>query len=113
MYDKLMNGKQYFPNNWQEYKDAPDDLFQPHTFDEVMSWKVAGWELPGSVSCIMRITDNKTGKVKEIVYQRDHAAEEKMRRLMRTPDIEVTVCNHDSIHHIIMKSTDELEDDDD
>jgi len=55
----------------------------------------------------------KTGKVKEIVYQRDHAAEEKMRRLMRTPDIEVTVCNHDSIHHIIMKSTDELEDEDD
>jgi len=112
MYDKLMNGKKYFPNNWQEYKDAPDELFQPHTFDELMSWKVAGWELPGSVSCIMRITDNKTGKVKEIVYQRDHAAEEKMRRLMRTPDIEVTVCNHDSIHHIIMKSTDELDEDD-
>ena len=58
-----MSGKPYFPNNWQEYKDAPDEMFQPHTFDEIMNWKVAGWELPSSVSCIIRVHNNKTGKV--------------------------------------------------
>ena len=96
-----MSGKSYFPNNWQEYKDAPDDLFQPHSFEEVMDWKVAGWELPGSVSCIIRV-HGANGKIKEHVYQREHAAQEKVRKLMKTPHIEFTVCNHDSINHIIM-----------
>ena len=48
-----MSGK-YYPNNWEHYKDAPDEMFEPHTFEEVMSWKVAGWELPSSVCCIIR-----------------------------------------------------------
>ena len=34
-----MSGK-YYPNNWQEYKDAPDEMFERHTFEEIMSWKV-------------------------------------------------------------------------
>ena len=105
-----MSGKPYFPNNWQEYKDAPDEMFQPHTYDEIMNWKVAGWELPSSVSCIIRVHNNKTGKVKEHVYQREHAAKEKVRQLMRTPDIEFTVCNHESIHHLIMETPDNDDD---
>ena len=44
-----MSGKPYYPNNWEAYKEAPDEMFEPHTFEEVMSWKVAGWELPSSV----------------------------------------------------------------
>jgi hypothetical protein len=54
-----MSGKRkpYFDNNWQEYKDAPDDMFHTHTFEEVMSWKVGGWELPSSVCCVIRATD--------------------------------------------------------
>ena len=96
-----MSGKQYYPNNWQEYKDAPDEMFEQHTFDEIMSWKVACWELPSSVSCIIRVHDSN-GKIKEHVYQREHAAQEKVRKLMKTPHIEFTVCNHESIHHLIM-----------
>ena len=42
-----------FPNNWKAYKDAPDDMFEPHTFEEVMDWKVAGWELPSSGNCLI------------------------------------------------------------
>ena len=107
-----MSGKrEYFPNNWQEFKDAPDEVFQQHSFEEVMDWKVAGWELPGSVACIIRV-HNADGKVKEHVYQREHAAQEKVRKLMKTPHIEFTVCNHDSINHIIMGPfEDELNDD--
>ena len=32
-----MSGKAYYPNNWEHYKDAPDEMFEPHTFEEVMS----------------------------------------------------------------------------
>jgi hypothetical protein len=63
--------KPYLPNNWDEYKNADDDAFIPHTFDEIMSWKVAGWELPASVVCIIRKTDIETKKTVE--YVRTHA----------------------------------------
>ena len=42
--------KKYFPNNWSEYKNAPDEMFLDHTFQELLDWKVLGWELPSSVS---------------------------------------------------------------
>ena len=58
-----MAKKEYMPNNWQEYKDAPDDAFIPHTFEEIMSWKVSGWELPSSVWCVIRVTYVETKKV--------------------------------------------------
>lgn len=92
--------KDYFPNNWQEYKDADDDNFIPHTFEEIMSWKVAGWELPSSVCCIIRVTDLETSKVKEHVYQKRSAAQTKVNQLINTPNIEFTVVDHEAIHHL-------------
>ena len=94
-----MSGK-YYPNNWQEYKDAEDDLFIPHTFEELMSWKVANWELPASVVCVIRVTNRDILKVTEHVYQRRSAAEKKVQQLINTPNIEFTVCDHESIHHL-------------
>lgn len=102
-----MSGKQYYPNNWESYYEAPDDMFERHTFEEVMTWKVANWELPSSVCCIIRVSDCKTGKVNEHVYQRRSAAETKVAQLMRTPDIEFTVCDHERIHHLTMKDSDD------
>ena len=50
-----MSGKRKeFPNNWQKFKDAPDDLFHQHTFDEIMDWRVGAWELPSNISCLIR-----------------------------------------------------------
>ena len=95
-----MPGKDYLPNNWQEYKDAPDDAFIPHTFEEIMSWKVAGWELPSSVCCVIRVTDVNTKKVKEHVYSKRSAAQAKVDQLINMPDIEFTVADHEAIHHI-------------
>ena len=97
-----MSGKRkdYYPNNWQEYKDSPDDFFVPHTFEEVMSWKVGGWELPSSVECIIRVTDLQTHKVTEHTYQRRSAAQNKVNQLIDRGDVEFTVCDHESIHHI-------------
>jgi len=89
-----MSGKPYYPNNWEAYKEAPDEMFEPHTFEEVMSWKVAGWELPSSVFCIIRAETK--GKVKEFVYQKQHAAEAKVKSLM-ADGAELTVCTDEAI----------------
>jgi hypothetical protein len=89
-----------FPNNWQEYKDSDDDLFIPHTFEELMSWKVANWELPGSICCIIRTSDLNTKRVKEYVYQKRSAAQAKVDQLINTPDIEFTVVDHEAIHFL-------------
>jgi len=95
-----MRGKPYYPNNWDEYNEAPDEMFIGHTFEELMSWKVANWELPSSVFCIIRTTNTQTKKVKEYTYQRKDAAQRKVEELMLTPDIEFTVCDHAAIHHL-------------
>ena len=96
-----MNGKKpYFPSNWKMYKDAPDEAFHQHTFEEVMEWKVAGWELPADIACIIRATDLKTQRTKEYVYKRQHAAEQKVLDLMDAKTHEFTVCTHDSIHYV-------------
>ena len=101
-----MSGKSYYPNNWEAYKDAPDDAFIPHTFEELMSWKVAGWELPSSVCCIIR-AENK-GKIKEYVYQKQSAAENKVKSLM-AEGAEFTVCTDEAIHFVSPDSTDVID----
>jgi hypothetical protein len=101
-----MSGKRYFPNNYDMYKDAPDEMFEQHSFEEVMDWKVGGWELPSSVCCIIRVRDTKTYKVQEHVYMRRSAAQTKVSQLMHTPDIEFTVCDHEAIHHLICEKPD-------
>lgn len=94
-----MAGK-YFPNNWQEYYDAPDNMFIPHTFEELMSWKIGQWEIPSSVCCIIRTTDRKSRKVKEFVYQRRADAQRKLNTLMEDPDCDIAICDHEAIHFL-------------
>jgi len=78
-----------------------------------MTWKVAGWELPSSVYCIIREMNIKTGQVKEHTYQRKHAARAKIEELLSTPDTEFVVADNESIHHLFPGDYDELDDDDD
>ena len=101
-----MSGKPDYPNNWEAYKEAPDEMFEPHTFEEVMSWKVAGWELPSSVCCIIRAKTK--GKVKEFVYQKQHAAENKVKSL-KADGVEFTVCTDQVIHFVPPGSTDVID----
>ncbi len=93
--------KPYFPNNWKAYKDAPEECFAteaPLTFEEFMDWKIAGWEIPSSVSCIIRERNLKTDKVKEYVYQKEGAAQRKLKERMASGECEFTVCHADAIH---------------
>ena len=104
--------KPYYPNNWQAYKDAPDEIWKdPPRFDELMDWKVAGWELPSSVNCIIRTMDVNTKKVKEYHYKRPGAARNKVNKLMEEGKHEFTLVDAESIHHLTPRYDDETEED--
>tara|TARA_R100000781_G_scaffold87042_1_gene53564 strand:- start:1437 stop:1742 length:306 start_codon:yes stop_codon:yes gene_type:complete len=91
--------KKYFPNNWKAYKDSDDEMFYDHTFEEFMSWKVAGWELPSSVCCIIRVTDKSTKKIKEYVYDHPKAAMNFVGKLMEQGH-EFTVVDDEAVHQM-------------
>tara|TARA_B100000902_G_C27246569_1_gene882957 strand:+ start:839 stop:1192 length:354 start_codon:yes stop_codon:yes gene_type:complete len=108
-----MSGKRkqkYFPNNWQRYKDAPDSMFMPHTFEEIVEIKLCAWELPSNIACMIRERNIESGKVKEYVYRQRAAAEKKVETLMSKEGIEFTVCTATAIHFV---SPDDISDYDD
>ena len=72
-----------------------------------MDWRVCGYEIPSSVSCIIREQNIKTGKIKEHVYQRSSAAQRKIKQLMETGESEFVVCDEDNVHHLYPKYLDE------
>lgn len=109
--EQMSGKKKYFPNNWQRFKDAPDELFVPHMFVEVMDWKVAAWELPSNVCCMIREENLETKKVKEHVYQKRHAAERKVAQLMKKDGIEFTVCTPEQIHFVSQLDIEDYDDD--
>lgn len=90
--------KRYYPNNWAAYKECPDNFFIPLAFDEFFEWKVAGWELPSSVACIIRERNTITGKVKEYTYSRAGDAKNKCRAIMDIGESEFTVCTPEAVH---------------
>ena len=96
-----MTKRKYFPNNWQRYKDADDSFFSLggnvyHTFEDIMDWKVGGWELPSSVCCIIREQDSKTKKVKEHVYSKPRSAVNFINKLMDEGK-EFTIVDEDQV----------------
>jgi len=93
--------KPYFPNNWDEFKSAPDDMFLPHTFEEFWEWKATKWQLPSSVSCIIRYREKGSTKIKERVYQKAKHAENKVEKLINEGAEEITVCDYNTIHNLV------------
>ena len=111
-----MAKRKYFPNNWHVIKQAPEEIFQQHTYEELMDWRVHNWTLPSSVCCIIRESNVKTGKVKEYVYQKPKAAQAKLDKLFAQEDLEITVCDYESIHQFVpneFEGEDDLDDEDD
>ena len=90
--------KPYYPNNIEAYLEAPSEWFDTIPFDEFMDWKCAGWELPSSVSCIVREHNLKTGKVKEYVYKRHKSAQKKVRQIMDKGESIITFALEDEVH---------------
>ena len=65
----MMKQKPYYPNNWEAISNAPDECFETLPFEQFMDWKIAGWELPSSIDCIIREHNLETGKITEHVYR--------------------------------------------
>ena len=98
-----MKKSKYFPNNWQAFKDQPEQFFVPLDFEDFMDWKINGWEIPSSVACIIREQNIKTGKVTEHVYSRLSNANKRANKIMKEGKSEFLVCTHDDIGHIYPK----------
>ena len=98
-----MAKKKYFPNNWQAFKDQPEQFFLPLDFEDFMDWKINGWEIPSSVACIIREQNIKTGKVTEHVYSRLSNANKRANKIMKEGKSEFLVCTHDDIGHVYPK----------
>jgi len=79
-------------------RQAPSEYFEEIEYEDFMDWKIAGWEIPASVDCIIRERNLVTNKIKEYVYQRSGAAHDKLRERMALGDREFTVCRADAIH---------------
>tara|TARA_R100001082_G_scaffold107631_1_gene81766 strand:- start:92 stop:409 length:318 start_codon:yes stop_codon:yes gene_type:complete len=92
--------KPYYPNNWKALRDAPSHWFDSIPYEDFMDWKIAGWEMPSSVACMIRETNVKTGKVKEYIYSRESAAKKKAVEIMDKGESEFIVCTPGEIHHM-------------
>ena len=92
--------KPYHHNNWRHYKDAPDQFFIPLAYDDFMDWKIAGWEIPSSVACIIREDNRVTGKVTEHVYKRSGDARNKAAAIMQVGESDFTICTRDAIKQV-------------
>ena len=104
----------YYPNNYDWIKAMPAEFFDSISYEEFMDWKIQGWRLPSSVDCIIREENTRTGKVTEYVYERQSAARKKVDTILRKMESAFVIADHDSVHHLYLKSIDEpFEEDED
>ena len=97
----------YFPNNIAEVMSAE---FSPVPVEYVMDEIASGWKIPSSVVCVIRATNNTTGKVTEYSYSRQGAATNRIQKLMQEGH-EITIATDDTIGMISAPPIDEDPDD--
>ncbi|MBI52091.1 MAG: hypothetical protein CL779_02595 [Chloroflexi bacterium] len=87
----------YFPNNWKDWKELPEDHLPCPTFEEFMDWKVGGWELPSSVHCIIRTEHRESGTVAEFIYSKPKNAATKLKNLFEQNEHDITLVDRESV----------------
>ena len=101
--------KKYYPNNWKKYYDSPSHWFEGLEYEEFMSWKMHGWELPSSVDCIIREEDYETGKIKEYVYSKASSAKKRVDKIMASGN-GIVLATKESLHHVFPITEEDYED---
>ena len=92
----MKNKRKYYPNNWKAFASQPDNFFLPLPYDEFFKWKVMGWMLPSSVSCIIR--EEKDGKVYEKIYSQSKSAKKYLDKQMKSgAKSTYTICDDHSV----------------
>ena len=102
--------KPYFPNNYDAIAGCPSEWFDSIPFDELMEWKIGGYEIPSSINCIIREQRLDTGEVTEYVYQTSGRARNKARQIMDEGVSEFIVCTSESVHHLFPQEIPEYDD---
>ena len=90
--------KNYFPNNWRAIKDSPDELFPSMPWTQFMDWKINGYMIPDSVSCIIRVI-GKDGKITEHMYQSVRHGQNKVRKCLQE-NKEFVLCTMEGMWHL-------------
>ena len=93
-----MTKRKYYPNNWKAYKDSDDTMFEPIPYNDFMIWKIEGWELPHTVTCIIR-AEGKNGKITEYAYQTQGHAKRRIEQLVKNRQ-NFVVCDNDAVQPI-------------
>ena len=88
-----MSGKEY-PNNY-EFVLASE--FNETLYADFMD-NMSAWLIPSSHSCIMRVENKKTGKIKEYSYRTDRGAANRIIQLADDPANIITIADNESIH---------------
>ena len=102
--------KPYYPNNYDAVAGCPSEWFDSIPFDEFMEWKIGGYEIPSSISCIIREKRLDTKEVTEYVYQSTRHARNKARQLLDEGVSEFVVCTADAVHHMYPEQIPEYDD---
>ena len=95
-----MSKRKYYPNNWKQVKAASLSCFEPMEFELFMDLKIAGYELPEGVMCLLRVRNLRTNKVSEYTYQQMSAAKRRTNKILDQGDSELTICTHTQVAHI-------------
>ena len=82
--------KKYYPHNIMAIHDLDESVLTVMSecwpVDELIEAKMVDYEIPSSIFCMLRVTTQKDGKVKEYVYQRRHAADKKIKKLLTSDE---------------------------
>ena len=91
--------RKYYPNNWREIKDAPDEYFPELEYEDLMDWKLGGYELPANVFGIVRSECKDGGKTYEYTYKSEYQARERVKKEVQKKR-HVTLCTMEGVWHI-------------
>jgi|TARA_A100001388_G_scaffold227384_1_gene178748 hypothetical protein len=91
--------RKYFPNNVRALQDTPDAYFVSIPYEDLISWKIHGYEIPDSVYCVFRTRNMETGKVEEHYYNTEHHAKKRLKRSIES-GLEITMVSNDGLYHL-------------
>ena len=99
MKKKRYKRRKYFPHNIKEIQAAPDDFFYSLPYNELIEWKINGYEIPDSVFCIMRIKNKETQLIEERYYNTTHYAKKRLAECIEDGS-EVTMVSNEGCYYI-------------
>ena len=95
-----MSKRKYYPNKVKQIQAIPSKHFESIDFEDLMDWKLGGYELPEGVVCLLRERNLKTNKVSEYTYMQMSAAKRRTNKILNQGDSELTICTHSQVAHI-------------